>query len=175
MTEEVKTDEKLTSRRQPRALERRAFDTRKSGERAPLEYQTLSRFNLPDTVNQDNPDIEMRWVLSGYNNTRTDNYYTALEKGYEPVTVLQHPEIARIFGINSRNTDGDNQYIIRGGQMLMKRSREMAEREAALVQMENELQLEYINKARVDDGTTNYWMDKRFNRNAELPKQGIYY
>lgn len=164
MTEETKVE----SRRRPRSLDSREFETRKSQERAPMAYQNISKYNLPEYICKNDPDHEYGWIVyMSSNHDANDNYYDARERGWDPVLASMHPELSRIYSMDPHGQSAENQFIRRGGQILMKRALEYLERENREYDVMKGAQLDNINRARVyDENDENYFMDHRFNPNV---------
>ena len=80
---------------------------------------------------KDDPDHKYSFVVYSSGNTdQKENYYDAMDRGWEPVPANEHPSLARNYELSpfGRIDEGD-QLIKRGGQILMKRTVELDEAE----------------------------------------------
>lgn len=129
--------------RRSRSTDGRAFDLRSSNERAPLNYGTLSRFNVPEKTRKKYKDLgyELCWIMySSGNVEQKENYFKALERGYSPVLASDDPELCRNYSMSPFGEKSDSNidsFIPRGGQILTKIKEEVRDDELDLYDAEN--------------------------------------
>ena len=129
--------------RRSRSTDSRSFDSRAANERAPLNYGTLSRFNVPEKTRKKYKDMgyDLCWIMySSGNLEQKENYFKALERGYSPVLASDDPELCRNYSMSPFGEKSDSNidsFIPRGGQILMKIKEEERESELELYDSEN--------------------------------------
>lgn len=138
---------KTSSPRVSRNLESREFEGRIVNERPPIVFGGGSRFNLP-------PNLLKRFKNDGYvlsfvvyssgNVDQKENYYNAIDRGYDPVASNEAPELRRRVELSPFGAREEGDQLIRvGGQTLMKRRVEDQEAEDKYYDSENSRQ-EYM-------------------------------
>lgn len=126
---EAKTTRRL------RSADSRNFESRSASERPPIAYGLLSRFNISKEIIKSYADqgYELNWVMySSGNVEQKENYFSAIERNHIPVLASEHPEFRRNYDMNPFGEKNPvDQFISKGGQILMKRKEEYcaAERE----------------------------------------------
>lgn len=124
MTEQKSTIEPIKVTRNSRNVESRAFESREANERPPIVFGGGSRFNLPSSVVQklrDNDQEPGFVVYSSGNAEQKENYYNAIDRGWRPLSALEHPELARQYEMSPFGAREEDQLIRRGGQIAMVR------------------------------------------------------
>lgn len=116
-------------RRSSRSMQSRNHEGRVEDARDPLVYAGISRFNLPKSLIDRFPEFRFCWVVYSSGNQETkENYFDMCDKGYQPVRASECPELARHYALSPFAKKEEDELILRGGQILMKASREVAEK-----------------------------------------------
>lgn len=112
----------------------RSKTARSSGERPALDFTIGTRFNVPTELIESDQDHQYGFIPYMANGEQLQDVVDdAVERGWWPVLKSENPILARrylsdLFGSNK--SDRDN-YIIKGGQIMMKRPKHIHEQEAA--------------------------------------------
>lgn len=127
-----------TNVRRSRSTENRNFESRSASERPPIVFNRGSRFNVPESVLKSDDDHAYSYIVySSGNIEQKENYNDAIDRFYQPVLASDHPDLARNYEMNPFGDRGEEQLIKRGGQVLMKRKKEIHEAENAHYDAEN--------------------------------------
>ncbi len=111
-----------TTKRSSRATENRSYDGRVTEERPPIVYSNGTRFNLPTDLINGDPDHKYSFIVySSGNQEQKENYFEAIDRGYQPVRASEHPTLARRYNLSPFDRKEEDDLIKRGGQILMKR------------------------------------------------------
>lgn len=130
--------------RPKRAYESRGFEGRVTQARKPLLYSQGSRFNIPKEVIDADPDHYYSFIVySSMNEENRENFYDAIDRGYEAVKGSEHPILARRYDLSPFDKKVEDDVIKRGGQILMKRPMEIHEEEMKIYNEHNHRQ-EYM-------------------------------
>lgn len=162
---EANADASKSSRRS-RSTENRNFESREAGERSPIVWNRGSRFNVPESVLKSDDDHAYSYICySSGNEEQTENYWDAVDRHYKPVPPAEHPALSRDSGLSpfgNRDRDEGNNFIRKGGQILMKRKKEYHEAENAHYDAENHRQ-QYMAEMykQVDPRSPKPFMDDR--------------
>lgn len=90
-----------------------------------------SRFNMPREILDGDPEHDFGYVVYSSNNIdQTQNYNDACDRGWEPVRVSEYPSLSRqriASPFSAR--DNANDFEMRGGQIAMRRLKEVSRQE----------------------------------------------
>jgi hypothetical protein len=144
--------------RERRSSSRNA-DNRISSERPALDMDISfgSKFNIPAPVQETDPDYVHGFVAYMANNEQLDDVVEdAMERGWFPCPKSDHP----LMGRNYSNLSGgfretNNEFTRKGGQIHMKRKKELHEAENKKFTSQNQRQDELRNYHRRDDPNSN--------------------
>lgn len=107
-----------------RAAHNRANTRRMNNERPPLDFSIGSRFNIPKEITEADPDNIYGFIpyMAGGEQLQ-DIVDDAVERGWWPVLKSEHPILARRYLSDVFGKTEQCDYIKKGGQIAMKRSR----------------------------------------------------
>jgi len=148
MEEESNINIESKNPRASRSMELRGFkEGRVKDERPPIVFGLGSRFNLPPQLVQRFKDdgYVLSWVVySSGGSDHKENYYEAIDKGYQPLPASAAPELMRQYELtpfgDGKREEASNQLIQKGGQTLMKRPIEIHNAEEDFYDSENQRQ-----------------------------------
>jgi hypothetical protein len=117
-----------------RRFNSRAHQSRTSNERQALDYTMGSRFNVPQEITEGDPDHQYGFVPYMANGEQLQDVVDdAVERGWWPVSKSEHPTLAKRYLTDLFGTNRTDQcdYIRKGGQIMMKISKEIHQAENA--------------------------------------------
>ncbi len=130
--EDLEAEDVPSDKPRERRASTRTQSTRVSKERPALDFTIGTRFNIPTEITEGDPDHQYGFIPYMANGEQLQDVVDdAVERGWWPVLKSEHPLLARryltdLYGSNK--TDRDN-YIIKGGQIVMKRLRSIHDAE----------------------------------------------
>lgn len=101
--------------------------------RPPVCYSDLSMFNLPTQVLEGDPGHKYSWIPIEVNGRRLQNEYdhACFQRKFKPVLSSELPTLARRYEHDPFGRTTETELIIRGNELLMKRTLEDHEEEVA--------------------------------------------
>lgn len=99
-------------------------------ERAPIVYSEDSRFNVPASIRESDPEHVYAYIPYKCGGKELeDDVYNAIEKdGFIPVRASEHPALKRRYDLGLFAKKDEDDLIKTGGQLLMKRTVEAQKR-----------------------------------------------
>jgi hypothetical protein len=115
--------ESITFKRPTRPLPKKGSE-RDAEKRQSISFFQGSRFNVPKSVRESDPDHVYAFVpYMTANMPWQESVDNACVRGYEPVKKSEHPELSQryVTDLFGKREDFNNDYVRKGGQILMKR------------------------------------------------------
>ena len=113
-----------TSKRSPRALEKRSQESRVTEMRPPIVYSEESAFNVPQSIRDAHPELSFAYIpyVCGGKELHENFDNAVYNRAFTPVTASQFPALSRRHALSPFERKEEDSLIKHGGQVLMVRS-----------------------------------------------------